>query len=188
MDNFDAYSRIILLHVEAEEIPPEQKFVYHSRQKFSDSQNSQSKLEKVPPEVERLFAEQTADQLRYHGWIWTRQDVGGYIYSCALSDQRPLIESQLQPYLQSLQGLVKQEIIPAQVLPPAPFERVSAELLFTIPETKFYLMFSDLGQTNAKTLEMEISIAGHPHKRENESELIQIVSVATLCYLAHGNP
>jgi len=106
--------------------------------------------DRPPAGVLKFFKDNVqAKEFKYNHWKWTLDgewDNGRYRRE--IPDQREIIVAGLNPYLDSLDGLVGREVPTSELLPQFPREP-SFNHAFCIPDTTYLLLFHEGGRTPA---------------------------------------
>jgi hypothetical protein len=147
--SLDDYPLIYVASFNRESIPADLKFPFYDWTIFVGP-NSELSNKRPPAEILEFFKnKRKAKKFEYNGWKWTLEgkwENGKYLRENP--DQRETIVAGLNPYLDSLDGLVGREVPKAELLPQFPRDGYFRHA-FNIPDTAYQLMFHEQGKTPA---------------------------------------
>ena len=158
--NLDDYPLIYVASFNRGSIPADLKFPFYDWTIFVGP-NSKNCNERPPSEILDFFKNNNgAKEFKYNGWKWTLKGEweDGH-YHRENPDQREIIVVRLNPYLDSLDGLVGREVPKAELLPQ--FQRDGRfRHAFNIPDTAYQFMFNEQGKTPTGLRVTELQLMG----------------------------
>lgn len=154
------YPLIYVASFNRKSIPSDLKFPFHDWTLFVGP-NSEVNNERPPAEVLDFFKQNRgAKQFEYNGWKWKlngKWENGHYMRENP--DQKEIIITKLNPYLDKLESLVGKEVPKAELLPHFPRDSYF-KCSFAIPDTAYQLMFDEQRKTQLGLRTTKLHIMG----------------------------
>ena len=150
---------VYVVKVKRKEISPRLVFPYFDQLLFVGAEKN-SDNPKPPQEVVDFYQDKThTGGFELDGWVWDLFDSKQQYYHRHQRDQKVIIRTQVNPYLDTLESFVGKEVARAQLVPP--FEHGGYfKFAFKIPQTAYHLLFSEDTKSKGSTRTVNLTISG----------------------------
>ena len=159
LKRIEDYPLVYIVKVKRKEISPRLVFPYFDQTVFVDAEKNSSNP-KPPQEVVDFYQDKThTSKFELNGWVWRLANREQQYYQRQQRDQKEIICTQVNPYLDTLESFVGKEVARAEFIPP--FEHGGCfKFAFEIPQTAYHLLFLEDTKSKGSTRTVNLVIYG----------------------------